>query len=223
LSRWLHVPRGCAILYVPVRNQHFIRSTLPTSWGFKNLDSVPNTIDPKGAFGDDIESEYIGNFEFVGTIDSSPYLCIPAAVEWRKALGGEKVIVEYCTKLAQDAGKAWAERLGTEVLDNATRTLSQCCMAMVRLPIDVEKMMQAAEKVGLEKDKIGGAVTIWLHRTLSDGYGTFLQTLFYGGAFWARLSGQVYLELSDFEGLVPSLKEVCERANKGEWTEIAEK
>jgi hypothetical protein len=50
-----------------------------------------------------------------------------------------------------------------------------------------------------------------------------LQTLFYGGAFWARLSGQVYLELSDFEGLVPSLKEVCERANKGEWTEIAEK
>ncbi|KAJ4377038.1 hypothetical protein N0V86_006478 [Didymella sp. IMI 355093] len=216
--KWLHVPRGCAILYVPVRNQHLIRSTLPTSWGFKNLDTLPNTINPKGAFGGDIESEYIGNFEFVGTIDSSPYLCIPAAVEWRKALGGEKVIMEYCTKLAQDAGNMWAKGLGTEMLDNETKTLSQCCMAMVRLPIDVEKAVQAGEKVKLGKDQVGPVVTNWLHKMMVDSYGTFLQTLFYGGAWWARLSGQVYLELSDFEGVVPSLKELCERVNKGEWT-----
>lgn len=201
-----------------MRNQHLIRSTLPTSWGFKNLDSVPNTINPKGVFGGDIESEYIGNFEFVGTIDSSPYLCIPAAVEWRKALGGEKVIMQYCTKLAQDAGKMWAEELGTEAMDNETKTLSQCSMAMVRLPIDVEKVLQAAEKVGLGKDKIGSLVTIWMNTTLSGSYGTFLQTIFYGGAFWARLSGQVYLELSDFEGVVPSLKELCGRVSAGEWT-----
>ncbi|KAL1648953.1 hypothetical protein SLS61_006685 [Didymella pomorum] len=220
--KWLHVPRGCAILYVPVRNQHLIRSTLPTSWGFKNLDTVPNTINPKGAFGGDIESEYIGNFEFVGTIDSSPYLCIPAAVEWRKALGGEKVIVEYCKKLAQDAGKMWANELGTEVLDNETKTLSQCCLSMVRLPIDVEKVTQAAEKIGLGRDKVGGVVSIWMHMTLSSNHGTFLQTLFYGGAWWARLSGQVYLELSDFEGIVPSLKELCERVNEGEWTKPVE-
>ncbi|KAF3043360.1 hypothetical protein E8E11_008773 [Didymella keratinophila] len=220
--KWLHVPRGCAILYVPVRNQHLIRSTLPTSWGFKKLDTVPDTTNPKGAFGGDIESEYIGNFEFVGTIDSSPYLCIPAAVEWRKALGGEKVIVEYCTNLAQDAGKLWAKEFNTEVLDNETKTLGQCAMAMVRLPIDVEKVMQAAEKVGLGKDKVGGVVSIWLHVTLSSSYGTFLQTLYYGGAWWARLSGQVYLELSDFEGVVPSLTELCERVNKGEWTSPVE-
>jgi len=201
-----------------VRNQHLIRSTLPTSWGFKNLDTVPNMINPKGAFGGDIESEYIGNFEFVGTIDSSPYLCVPAAVGWRKALGGEKVIMEYCTKLAQDAGQVWAKQFGTEILDNETKTLSRCCMAMVRLPIDVEKVMQAAEKIGLGKDKVGGVVSIWLHMTLSSSYGTFLQTLFYGGAWWARLSGQVYLELSDFEGVVPLLKELCERVNKSEWT-----
>lgn len=205
-----------------MRNQHLIRSTLPTSWGFKNLDTVPNTINPKGAFGGDIESEYIGNFEFVGTIDSSPYLCIPAAVEWRKALGGEKVIVEYCKKLAQDAGKMWANELGTEVLDNETKTLSQCCMSMVRLPIDVEKVTQAAEKIGLGRDKVGGVVSIWMHMTLSSNHGTFLQTLFYGGAWWARLSGQVYLELSDFEGIVPSLKELCERVNEGEWTKPVE-
>ena len=205
-----------------MRNQHLIRSTLPTSWGFKNLDNVPNTVNPKGAFGGDIESEFVGNFEFVGTIDSSPYLCIPAAVEWRKAIGGEKVITEYCTKLAQDAGQMWAKELGTEVLDNETKTLSQCCMSMVRLPIDVEEVMQTAEKAGLGKDKVGGAVTTWLHTTLSGEYGTFLQTLFYGGVWWARLSGQVYLELSDFERVTPSLKALCERVNEGEWTSPVE-
>lgn len=205
-------------MYVPLRNQHLIRSTLPTSWGFKNRDITPNTVNPKGAFGGAIESEYIGNFEFVGTIDSSPYLCVPAAVEWRKALGGENAIMEYCTKLAQDAGRMWAKEFGTEVLDNGTKTLSQCCMAMVRLPIDVKKAGLVGEKAGLSKDKVGGAVTIWLNRTLLDSYGTFLQTMFYGGAWWARLSGQVYLELSDFEGVVPSLKELGRRVSEGEWT-----
>ncbi|KZM23752.1 uncharacterized protein EKO05_0000929 [Ascochyta rabiei] len=217
--KWLHVPRGCAILYVPVRNQHLIRSTLPTSWGFKTSASVPNSINPKGAFGGDVESEYIGNFEFVGTIDSSPYLCIPKALEWRKDLGGEKVIIEYCTALAQDAGRLLAKSLGTEMMDNKTKTLSQCCMAMVRLPIEVVKAQQTGDTIGLGKDQVGGEVTGWLARKLLDDYNTFLQTIFYGSAWWVRLSGQVYLELSDFETAAPLLKELCERANKGEWAE----
>lgn len=133
------------------------------------------------------------------------------------------MIMEYCTKLAQDAGQLWATELGTETMDNKTKTLSQCCMAMVRLPIDVEKALQEGVKAGLRKDQVGGTVMIWLHRTLLDNYGTFLQTTFHGGAWWARLSGQVYLEMSDFEGMVPSLKELCERANKSEWTETVEK
>jgi hypothetical protein len=206
-----------------VRNQHLIRSTLPTSWGFKTLDSVPNTVNPRGAFGGEVESEYIGNFEFVGTIDSSPYLCIPKALEWRKELGGERAIIEYCTKLAQDAAQLVAGALGTEVMDNKTKTLSQCCMAMVRLPIDVEKAQQVGEKAGVGKEEVGKEVTFWLHRKMLDDCNTFLQTLFYGGEWWARLSGQVYLELDDFEGAVPGLKELCERANKGEWAETVKK
>lgn len=181
------------------------------------MDAVSNTVNPKGAFGGDVESEYIGNFEFVGTIDNSPYLCVPEALEWRKDLGGEKVIIEYCTTLAQDAGELIAKAMGTEVMDNETKTLSQCCMSMVRLPIDVVKAQQVSEEAGLGKDQVGRDVTIWLHRKMLDDYNTFLQTLFYGGAWWARLSGQVYLEMSDFEGVAPLLKELCERADEGEW------
>jgi len=202
-----------------VRNQHLIRTTLPTSWLFKALDHVPNTINPKGAFGGDVESEYIGNFEFVGTIDNSPYLCIPKAMEWREELGGEEVIINYCTTLAKDAGKLLAEALDTEVMDNKTKTLSQCCMSMVRLPIDFGIMQQAGDQAGLEKDQIGKEVALWLQRTMANDHNTFLQTLFYGGAWWVRISGQVYLELSDFEAVVPVLKELCERAEKGGWNE----
>ena len=205
---------------MPLRNQHLIRSTLPTSWGFKTLDSVPNTVNPKGAFGGAIDSEYIGNFEFVGTIDSAPYLCVPAAIEWRKALGGEKVIRDYCTQLAQEAGQLVASALGTEVLDNKTKTLSQCCMSMVRLPIAFEEVRVAGEKAGVGEEKVGALVNVWLQKTMSDEGETFLQTMFYGGKWWARFSGQVYLELQDFERVVPALKELCERASKGEWTEI---
>lgn len=169
-----------------------------------------------------MESEYIGNFEFVGTIDNSPYLCIPKALEWRKELGGEKVIIEYCTKLAKDAGHLVAEALGTELMDNKTETLSQCCMAMVRLPIDAGVAQQVGEKVGLGSEKVGGAMTTWLMRKMVDEYNTFLQVLYYGGAWWARLSGQVYLEMSDFEAAVPLLKELCERAEKGKWVEIVD-
>ena len=214
------MPRGCAILYVPERNQHIVRSTLPTSWGFKNLASIPNTVNPKGAFGGNVDSEYIGNFEFVGTIDSSPYLCVPKSVEWRKALGGEKAIIEYCTKLAQDAGQLIAKSLGTEVLDNKTKTMSQCCMSMVRLPIDFEKAQQAGEEAGLGKNKVPATMNIWLQKIMVDKHNTFLQTMFYGGAWWARFSGQVYLELDDFESALPSLTELCEQANNGKWTEI---
>lgn len=128
--------------------------------------------------------------------------------------------MEYCTKLAQDAGQLVAKALDTEVLDNKTRTMSQCCMSMVRLPIDLEKAQQAAEKAALGEDKVGATMNIWLQKIMVDKYNTFVQTMFYGGAWWARLSGQVYLELADFESAVPILKELCEKANDGEWTEV---
>jgi hypothetical protein len=244
LARWLHVPRGCAIFHVAHRNQHLIRSTLPTSHGFVPKDQKIETPFPKPSFtlqpgvekNDSEQSAFtksafvnaekpafIANFEYVGTIDSSPYLCIPAALKWRESLGGEEVIRTYCQTLAREAGKYVADFLGTEVLENSTGTMGQCCMSNVRLPISLEKMHAIAARSGIEKEDVGVMVRDWMKKLSHDDYSTFIIVYWYGDKWWTRLSAQVYLEMRDFEFMAKTLKSMCERAEKGEWVGGKEK
>lgn len=189
-----------------------MRSTLPTSHGFSPLNSQINSPLPKAA-----KTAYVTNFEFVGTIDNAPYLCVPAAIAWRENLGGEDVIRKYCWTLAREGAKLVARELGTEVLENSTNTLGRCCLSMVRLPISVTTVQQHAAKLGIEASEVGGAVRDWMSKTMIDDYGTFMQSLFYGGAWWVRLSGQVYLEMRDMEYAARTLREICGRVERGEW------
>ena len=166
------------------------------------------------------KSAFVANFEFVGTIDNSPYLCTPAALQWRESLGGEEVILEYCRNLARAAGKHVAQVLGTEVLENSTGTLGQCFMSNVRLPISVSRVQEVATQSGIDKDDAGIVVRDWLKKLSSDEYGTFIMIQWYGGKWWTRLSAQVYLEMKDFEWAAATLKEMCERVEKGEWAAV---
>jgi selenocysteine lyase/cysteine desulfurase len=220
--KWLHVPRGCAVFYVPVRNQHLIRSTLPTSHGFIPKSrpglTIPTLLPVVG-----VKSAWVQNFEFVGTIDNTPYLCIPAAIEWRKSIGGEEKILEYNQGLAKAAAKRTAEILGTEVLDNSTQTLTNCCLTNTRLPLKYEDVEAVALRAGIAKADVGMAVRNWIAKLLVERYNTFLALMFYGGNWWVRWSGQVYLELSDFEWAAETLNEVCERVLKGEFANVPSK
>jgi selenocysteine lyase/cysteine desulfurase len=157
------------------------------------------------------KSPYITNFEFVGTIDNSPYLCIPTALKYRESLGGEAAILGYCYDLARKAGKRVAEILGTEVLENKTGTLGNCCFTNVRLPLKLDEVVHVANK-----DTVGVPVVNFLSALLVRGYGTFMALIFYGGAWWVRFSAQTYLEIADFEKAGEILKEVCGRVLEGE-------
>ncbi|KAF2639569.1 PLP-dependent transferase [Massarina eburnea CBS 473.64] len=216
--KWLHVPRGCAIFHVPVRNQHLIRSTLPTSHGFiplpKEGEKVINPLPPS----DTPKSDFELNFEYVGTLDNSPYLCVPAALAWRLQLGGEKAIIDYNQTLSRLGAQQVAKILGTKVLDNETRTLTKCCMANVLLPLDAEAVLAQGVEAGIEKDSVMVEARTWINRILNDEYLTFLVIMFYGGQWWVRLSAQVYLDMEDYEWAGETLKQVCERVKKGEWT-----
>lgn len=222
-SRWLHVPRGCAIFHVPFRNQPLLRSTLPTSHGFMPLPKpgMATTSSPLPSSGN--KPAWVQNFEFVGTIDNAPYLCIPAAIKWRESIGGEQVIRDYCWTLAKEGAKRVADMLGTEVLDNSTGTLTRCCLINVKLPLDVNRAVEMGAHAGIEKEKVGIVVRDWMSKVMIDDYNTFIQSLFYGGAWWARFSGQVYLEMADFEWAGETLKKLCKRVEKGEWTAVESK
>jgi selenocysteine lyase/cysteine desulfurase len=220
--KWFFVPRGCAVFYVPVRNQHLLPSTLPTSHGFVPQPKPGVKINnPFPAAGN--KSPWVVNFEFVGTIDNAPYLCIPAGIEYRESIGGEQAILAYCHKLAKDAAYRGAEILGTEVLDNSTQTMTNCCLTNTRLPLSYSEIEAVAVKAGVKKDDVAVLVRNWMSKVLADESNTFMALFFYANAWWVRWSAQVYLELEDFEWGAKTLLELCERVKKGEFAESKSK
>lgn len=184
---------------------------MPTSHGFmptpKPGEKLPNNpLPPSG------KPPYITNFEFVGTIDNGPYFCVPSAIKYRQSIGGEKAIMQYCHKLARDAGDLTAKMLGTDVMENEEGTLGNCCLRTVRLPLDLTSVQKLAGK-----QEVGSEVGVWLTATMVKEYHTFIALIFYNNAWWIRWSAQVYLELSDFEWGTKILAELCERVTKGEF------
>ena len=215
--KWLLVPRGSAVFYVPERNHHLMRSTLPTSHGFVPAPTNDGSVVPRSPLPPSSKTAFVNSFEFVGTLDNSPILCIPAALEWRKKITwadkrGEEAIHAYCAHLARKAGELMADAFNTEVMQNAEGTLTDCFFSNVRLPLSFEAVAQ--------KDSAKAwRILHWMSGTLVADYDTFMGFNFHAGALWVRLSGQVYLTEEDFVWAADVLKEVCERVANGEWEE----
>ncbi|KAF8885057.1 pyridoxal phosphate-dependent transferase [Gymnopilus junonius] len=87
--KWLSGKRSCAVLYVPERNQHLIKSSIPTSTYYISPKDRP---EPNSTF-------------------------LEQPLEYRKWLGGEEKINAYCHDLAIEGGKRLAEILSTRLLD----------------------------------------------------------------------------------------------------------
>ncbi|KAF4556921.1 Hercynylcysteine sulfoxide lyase-like protein 2 [Elsinoe fawcettii] len=204
--KWLYTPRPCAVLHVPKRNWSLMRTTFPTSHGFVTDELAKGSRDPLGDL-----------FYWAATLDMTPYLCVPQALDFRKdVLGGEDKIRQYCFGLAKDGGRTVANTLGTEVLDNKSGTLSQCCFAMIRLPIQFD---HESPSIGhsntltpsLPSAQDGPAIVKWIMETLMTDHNTWVPGKFFQGAAWVRISAQTYLELSDFEWIASILKDLSAR------------
>ncbi|TID20638.1 DNA ligase 4 [Venturia nashicola] len=208
--KWLYTPRGCAVLHVPVRNQHLIRTSFPTSHGYQSSRD-PQPIN---------KTPFVHLFEFVATIDYTPYLCVPDAIQFRQEIcGGEAAIRTYCFELAKTGGQLVADSLGTEVMNIDSSSMTQCCFANVKLPFTFENQRPSMTKdwSRLIPQAEIGALQKWLNITAVKEYDTYLQIDFHSGFMWVRLSGQTYLGLEDFEWISPRLKTLCSRANQGEY------
>jgi hercynylcysteine S-oxide lyase len=195
------------VFHVPTRNQHLIRTSIPTSHGYQYPSAKPDTNG---------KTPFVHLFEFVATVDYTPYICLPAALEFREEIcGGEEKIREYCWNLARDGGNRVAEILGTEVMDNQTKTFSKCCFANVRLPLAFKSGKDQQGQKGFSVEE-APKIQKWLNETAVKEFDTYLQMAFHSGHMWVRISGQIYLELENFEWVGHRLKELCDRLIQGE-------
>lgn len=149
-------------------------------------------------------------FRFVATQDDSSYLCIKAALRFRKDVcGGEDRIRAYNNHLAVEGGKVLASILETDVMEEIGH-LERCFFANVRLPLTL-----GDERTDmLEGDAL--KVMEWIVEKLVDDFDTYLAVYMHAGSIWARLSAQIYIDLGDVERGATALKEICKRVRAGE-------
>lgn len=150
-------------------------------------------------------------FEFVATVDVSPYLCIEEALRFRREFcGGEDKIMKYCEELSNQAGKRAAEIFETEVMENKEKSLTKCAFANVRLPLRTGTGRTEVR----EQDAL--TAVNWIALALVRDYDAYASVYFHAKSFWVRFSGQIYLEMEDFDRGTKALKALCERVKAGE-------
>ncbi|KAI1455957.1 putative aminotransferase family protein [Annulohypoxylon moriforme] len=202
MHKWFFVPRGCAAFYVPKKHQYLIRTTLPTGHRYRSRKKI-------GQEGDD---SFVEMFDFIGTDDTTAWLCVEAARDFRNNIcGGETAIQKYCHTVAQQSAAVAAQILGTSIMDCPGSCLRDCAFANVRLPLELGND---------GPDKIDPAhahkVSDWFKETGYRENGTYFQTVFYRGIWWWRISGMIYVEVEDFRKGAEVLKGLCERVRNGE-------
>ncbi|KAL4951786.1 pyridoxal phosphate-dependent transferase [Aspergillus filifer] len=228
--KWLYTPRSCAVLCIPERNQRFIRTSLPTSWGYippspppLPRSSTATSSSSENSMGeedeellpsvlpDNAKSPFVTLFEFTGTTDDSAYSCVPAAMKFRKEVcGGEEKIYSYLEESAGEAGDVVATALGTDVLRAVRGEKSGlgCAMVNVRLPIRVsDENEKKQDGIVTVRSADASPLAHHLHEKLIEK-GTFVPCFQHGEWFYTRLSAQIYLEKSDFVWLGGVLKEI---------------
>ncbi|KAJ8588457.1 PLP-dependent transferase [Rhizopogon salebrosus TDB-379] len=187
--KWLFAKRGCAVLYVPKRNHHIIKSPIPTPHNYHS----PQDEDYQGP------QDFARLFEWTGTIDYVPFFSVNAALDFRQWLGGEHKINEYTHNLAIAGGKRLADLLGTSVMDpEGDLTLN---MVNVELPIPGDI-------------KYSDEINALLQNTLLLEWNAYGAHYYHNGKWWTRCSAQVWNEISDFEVLAIAFKDACTKVVK---------
>jgi isopenicillin-N epimerase len=129
---------------------------------------------------------YTREFDWVGTRDPSPWLAAPAGIAFMGDLGVEAVQRwnhDLAWQAAQLLGNAW----GTEPAGD-----ERCTGTMATVPLPPELGSVPADATLLRDALLyEDAIEVQLHA--------------WGGRLWARVSAQIYNEISDFERLAAAV------------------
>ncbi|KAI9478391.1 MAG: pyridoxal phosphate-dependent transferase [Benjaminiella poitrasii] len=189
--KWLFAPRGCAILYVPFRNQHLVHPAIINSAYADHSDPSDKTI------------SFQQEFAWPGTNDFSNFMCVNRVVEFRKMLGGEEAIMKYCNDLAVEGGKTAAKIFSVAIeeediiLENSENTLT---VAMVNVKIPLKSVM-----IGITDAQV---IEMFIDKLLFE-HNCMALIYKHNDIWYARLSAQVYNDVSDFEVVAKAILQIC--------------
>ncbi|EIW84363.1 PLP-dependent transferase [Coniophora puteana RWD-64-598 SS2] len=194
--KWLSAKRGCAAMYVPRRNQHVVRSPIPTPAVYKSLQGE----------GYDGPQDFALLFEWTGTVDYVPLLSIAPALDFRRWLGGENRINAYCHTLALRGGTVLARELGTSFLQSTSASpnnIDEFTLNMVNVELPIDGDIEETAEI---KD-------ILIHTLIAE-HGVYAAHFRHNRRWWARASAQIWNEESDFVKLARALKAASNRVQK---------
>ncbi|KAF0745801.1 hypothetical protein AaE_008390 [Aphanomyces astaci] len=137
-------------------------------------------------------------FGFVGTMDYSAFLSIPASIAFHTKMGGADLMARnhsLCVASALRLAKAWDTSLLTEEVDSM---IGSICVVMLPLALfhDQTDMANALET---------------LHLVLRQHYRIEVKTALVDSAVGVRISSQMYNDQADFNQLEVAVLDILTR------------
>ncbi|KAI0826155.1 pyridoxal phosphate-dependent transferase, partial [Irpex lacteus] len=188
VSNWLYAKRGCAAVYrrdVPRRNQHVIKSSIPAQTPFSPI--ILNPVPATRAGAQWILECYM--HVWLSTPGRHAVtIADPSALAFRNWLGGEEKITSYNRKLAIEGGKRLAELLGTRLLDE----IGEQTLSMARFTM----FLKIHPACSIYTDDIKKKIGAFFWDQFFNKWDTYIAFHFHNGEWWARISAQVWNEVS---------------------------
>ncbi|KAJ4469874.1 pyridoxal phosphate-dependent transferase [Lentinula aciculospora] len=186
-AKWCYAKRGCAILYVPFRNQDMITSGVLPGLTYKSPGISP--------------TRFVWQFYWSGLMDPVPPVSIAYALKFRQHIGGEIMIQKYCHELAMEGGRRMAEIMNTSVLDSTDFENSGELIAnMVNVELPLSSTTMPSDEIYL-----------LFSQELFETYKIFSTCFFWQKKWWTRVSAQIYNEVGDFERLANAFLDICDK------------
>jgi isopenicillin-N epimerase len=158
--KWLLAPRGCGFLWAPVALQAELHP-LAISHGY-------------GA-------GFLAEFDWTGTRDPTPFLCVPDGIACHAGFGGAGLMARN-RRLALDGARLLASHWGTAIGGPPD---AFAAMVTVRLPV-----AETTAEAGLA-----------LQRRLAEEHRIEAAIVAQAGSLWVRVAAQAYNELADYARL----------------------
>jgi isopenicillin-N epimerase len=155
--KWFFAPRGCGVLWTAPKWQELTRPAV-LSHG--------------------TDRGYTDAFDWIGTRDVRPWLCLPAAAEAFRAFGGQS-LMRRNSELAAEASQILTDALGGTIAAPVSNRPAMMSVSLPGVPATAEQAFRLRQDL--------------------RAAGVIAPISAFAGQLWLRVSAQIYNQKSDYE------------------------